>query len=117
MNSTEIPHDVKKLKVDLSLEGMKKFVSTTIPEIKVYQDGIPTETRQLYLILEDLDFHSFPHGVKLIPYEGIDLVLQESLKIAPLSPLNGSHQYRLTVRALDQEDRIIGIGLATQQFP
>ena len=55
MNSTEIPHDVKKLKVDLSLEGMKKFVSTTIPEIKVYQDGIPTETRQLYLILEDLD--------------------------------------------------------------
>ena len=115
--SQDIPSDAGVLKVNLLLKGMEKCKSNTIPEIKVYKDGVPTGTKKLYLLIEDLDFHNFPHGVKLIPYEDSDIVLQEKFKIVPLCPPKGSHQYRLTVRALDNEDKIVGYGQVTQQFP
>ena len=117
MSLPDIPQDAKEFRVDLSLRGMRKCISLTVPEIKVYQDEVPTGTKHLYLILEDLDFNNFPHGTKLIPYDGFDGVLQESFTILPLCPPQGSHQYRLTVRAFDENNKIIGYGQATQQFP
>ncbi len=117
MNLPDIPHGTKEFRVDLSLRGMSKCLSSTIPEIKVFQNEVPAGVTQLYLILEDLDFHNFPHGTKLIPYEGFGGVLQDSFTIFPLCPPQGSHQYRLTVRAYDGDNKIIGFGQTIQQFP
>ena len=108
MSLPDIPQDAKEFRVDLSLREMKKCISLTVPEIKVFQDEVPKGTKQLYLILEDLDFHNFPHGTKLIPFEGFNGVLQDSFTILPLCLPQGSHQYRLIVRAFDGDNKIIG---------
>ena len=86
MNTPYIPHDVKKFRVDLSLKGIEKCISLTVPKIKVYQDEVPTGTKQLYLVLEDLDFHNFPHGTKIISFEGFNGVLQDSLQFSLFAP-------------------------------
>jgi len=117
MATKNVPHDAKEFRVNLSLKGMKKCISLTVPEIRVFLDEVPAGTKQLYLILEDLDFHNFPHGTKLISFDGFNGVLQDSFTIIPLCPPQGQHQYRLTVRALDKEDEVIGTGQTIQQFP
>ena len=108
---------VPNFSVDLSLDGMKKGISITVTKITINKDQVPCGTKNLSLVLEDIDFHNFPHGAKLIAYEGSDIVLENEFIIIPLAPPIGSHHYRLTVRALDENHEIIGSGQDTQLFP
>ena len=94
--------EAEQIRVNLTLSGMVKGKSKTVPHIKIDKDKVPTGTKHLYLVLEDLDFHNLLHGAELLPYQGSDIELKDEFKLLiPLSPPDGSHHYQLTVRALD----------------
>lgn len=104
--------------IELSLSGMVKGITCAIPKIKVSQNEVPAGTKKLYLILEDTNFGNFPHGLHQIDFTGSDLFLEDKFEIIPLNPPGDvSHQYRLTVRALDDNHTVLGIGTTIQQFP
>ena len=103
---------------ELSLKGMIKGETSKIPKIKILQETIPPSTKKLQLVLEDLDFGNFPHGFDILDFTGSDIILIKKFKIIPLKPpRDESHNYRLTVRALNEEHDVIGVGEVTQQFP
>ncbi|NOQ13848.1 MAG: hypothetical protein GQ583_05110 [Methyloprofundus sp.] len=106
------------LNIELSLAGMEWGISCTIPKIKIYQNQLPTATKELSLLLEDIDLINLPHGMHCIDVENSDIILNNEFKIMPLCPPSGkSHHYRLTVRAFDADHQLIGTGTAIQQFP
>lgn len=73
--------------IELSLRGIVKGITSTIPKIKVYQDKVPTGTMTLFLILEGIDFLNVPFGIHFSKFKNSDIVLEYSFKIMPLSPL------------------------------
>ena len=106
------------LDIELSLTGMERGKTCTIPKIKVNQNQVPEETQKVSLILEDIDLLNLPHGIHFFEFNHSDIVLNDKFKVMPLSPPPGkSHHYRLTVRAFDSAHRMIGVGTAIQQFP
>lgn len=99
----EYPADIQQFSVKLSLDGMEKYKTTTISRITIYQDQVPVGIKKLSLILEDTDLFNLPHGMHLIDFNDVDIVLEDNFKIMPLSPPPGKpHKYRLTVRAFDE---------------
>lgn len=105
------------INIYLSFAGMVKRETKTVSEIKVKKDQIPEGTRKVCIVLEDIDFFNFPHGSDILEYKGTDIELVNKFSIIPLNPPVGSHRYRLTVRAHDDANRIIGSGEATEIFP
>ena len=106
------------LNIELSLAGMVWGISCTIPKIRISQDQLPTETKTLSLILEDIDLLNLPHGMHSIDFDNSDIILNDKFTIMPLCPPPGkSHHYRLTVRAFDADHQLIGVGTVIQQFP
>ncbi len=84
------------------------------PEIKL--TGAPGDTKLLEIQLVDLDLTFANHGeVERIPYDGSGVISFGSLKnyIGPAPPrLEGykGHLYEFTVKAMDENDVVIGIG-------
>lgn len=80
------------------------------PEIKLM--GVPPETKFLEVELIDRDIPPANHGgVERITYDGNGVIPSGALKnyLGPAPPPHG-HLYEFTVKALDAEKVIIGIG-------
>ena len=80
------------------------------PEIKI--TGIPAQTRYLKIQLVDLDMSIANHGeVEKIEYNESGLIPYGTLKnyIGPSPPPEG-HRYEFTIKALDEDGVVIGIG-------
>ncbi len=97
---------------------MERGKTSTVTKIEVNQGQVPAGTKNVSMILEDLDFLNAPHGTHFYNYENSDIVLENEFKIFPLTPPSDqSHHYRLTVRAFDSEHRFIGVGTVISKFP
>jgi len=80
------------------------------PEIKI--SGVPEHTQYLEIQLVDLDMSIADHGeVEKILYEENGIIPSGSLKnyIGPSPPPEG-HRYEFTIKALDENNVVIGIG-------
>ena len=80
------------------------------PEIKLH--GVPTGTTKLQVQLVDLDVSFADHGLEeTINYTNDNVIPPGALSnyIGP-SPPPGGHLYEFTVKALDKNGVVIGIG-------
>jgi phosphatidylethanolamine-binding protein (PEBP) family uncharacterized protein len=113
-----IAADVAKLVVDFSWE-QTEMCSSVSPEIKVA--GFPESTKSFKVTLRDLDTISpdpFYHGGGTVANDGSGVIAAGSLKYykGPC-PQIGIHRYVFTVKAVDADGRIIGIGKQMKKFP
>ena len=88
------------------------------PEIKV--GNIPPGTRRFYVGLIDLNLPAFDHGGGFAPYTGADVIpagaVEGSYK-GPSPPHGVIHHYEITVEALDDKDRRLGVGKQKRRYP
>ena len=104
--------------VELELEyswGTEPGVNQKNPDIKL--SGIPPNTIFLKVQLVDLDLPIANHGeVEKITYSANGVIPYGSLKnyIGPSPPPEG-HRYEYTIKALDENGVVIGIGKKAQR--
>ena len=108
--------DAVELGVDFSWEGVKRC-SKISPKIRVA--GVPAGTVTLKVKLKDLDVPRWNHGGGSIAYDGSGIIPAGALKSAYNGPCppSGSHRYQFSVKALDNEGVVIGMGKAMRTFP
>jgi len=108
-----ISPDAVDITVDYSW-GTRPGENRENPEIRL--TGVPSKTRFLEVYLVDLDVSFADHGeIEKIPYTGKDFIPSGSLKkyIGPSPPRRNGYAgnlYEFTIKALDENETIIGIG-------
>jgi phosphatidylethanolamine-binding protein (PEBP) family uncharacterized protein len=106
--------------VDLSVEFTwkdTKACSNISPEILV--SNLPAEIQIVKVVLTDIDVPTWNHGGGEIDNFGNGKIPAGSLKSGYNGPCppSGSHRYQFTVKAVDADGVIIGIGKAERKFP
>ncbi len=111
----KIAKNAVSLEVKFSWKKTSKC-SNKSPKIKV--TNIPKNTVLLKVELTDLDVPSYNHGGGSLKYTGSGIIPAGALKsyTGPCPP-SGSHRYRFTVKAVNKEGIVIGIGKAVKKFP
>lgn len=111
---SNVSPDAAELVVDFSWEGMTPC-GWGNPEITL--GGVPENTKALVVSMYDsVYFHN--HGEVTIAYDGIGII-----KMGVLEELQGPcppdvpGRYKITIKALDENDRVIGIGIKKRYFP
>ena len=105
----KISPDVVDIELDY-LWGTQPVENLKNPEIRL--TGVPENTKNLEVDLIDLDLPPANHGEEeKIAYNGSGLIPYGSLKnyIGPSPPPRG-HLYEFTIKALDENGVVIGIG-------
>ena len=80
--------------------------------------GIPANTKFLKVRMYDHDF-GFDHGEVKIKYAGSGTITRGSYKeiTGPCPPPNSSGRYKITVKALDANNMVVGMGSKERYFP
>ena len=92
--------------------------STHNPEIRV--SGIPEGTTRFYIELIDLNNPGFSHGGGFIDYDGSGIIRRGSIEGqygGPNPPPPIVHSYEITVKAMDTQGTIVGVGKRVNRFP
>ena len=109
--------EVTEIKVSFEWNP-KGMPLTANPEIRM--EGVPATTHHFLVELIDLDLKNFNHGGGTYPYTGTPVIPAGKLKgyyLGPHPPVGVVHQYRFTVKAMDVNERVIGVGRQTRAFP
>ena len=87
-----------------------------LPQMQI--DGIPENTKFLEVRMYDHE-HGFDHGEVKISYTGSGTIARGSYTeiTGPCPPPNNPGRYKITVKALDANDAVIGIGSKERYFP
>lgn len=111
---SNVSPDAVDLKVDFSWQGMAAC-GWGNPEISI--EGVPENTKALMVSMYDhAYFHD--HGEVTIPYDGTSIIKMGVLeKIQGPCPFGVPGRYKITVKALDGDDIIIGTGSKERYFP
>ena len=111
---SDVSPDAVDLKVNFSWEGMVPC-SWGIPEIGI--EGIPENTKFLEVSMYD-HAHTFDHGEVRVAYNGSNIIAKDSLKeIYCPCPLGVPGRYKITVKAIDENEIVIGVGSKERYFP
>lgn len=106
--------DVASLYVEFSWEGMKKCDMGN-PQMQI--NGIPDQTKFLKINMYDKAY-GFDHGTQRIVYEGSRKIARGKLtEITGPCPPHQPGRYKITVKAIDKNEVIIGIGSMVRDFP
>jgi len=92
--------------------------STENPEIRV--SGIPEGTKRLFVELIDIDNPGFSHGGGFVAHDGSGIIRRGSIEGhygGPNPPPPIIHSYEITVKAMDMNGTIVGIGKMANAFP
>ncbi len=109
-----VSRDAVELSVDFSWEGMKPC-GWGNPEIRV--GGVPEKTKFLKISMFDhAYFHD--HGSVTTPYSGNGNFARDAFKAlqGPCPPW-GPGRYEITVKAIDEQEGVIGVGSKERSFP
>jgi hypothetical protein len=110
----KVSPDAVDLAVDFSWEGLKPC-GWGNPEIHI--DGIPRHTRFLKVSMFD-HAYSYNHGEVSIPYSGSQIIAKDSLQeLRGPCPSYTPGRYEITIKAMDQNNVVIGVGSKERQFP
>jgi hypothetical protein len=111
--SNTSPNSVE-LAVDFSWEGMTPC-SWGNPKISI--GGVPEKTEKLLIRMYDsVYFHD--HGEATITYDGTGMIKMGAIEeLQGPCPPDVPGRYKITVKALDENDVVLGIGSKKRYFP
>ena len=112
---SDVSPDAVDLTVDFSWQGIVPC-SWGNPEINI--GGLPDNTRALEIGMYDHAYF-YDHGEATIAYDGSGIIKRgASEKIyAPCPPPDTPGRYKITVKALNGNDKVIGIGSKERYYP
>ena len=87
---------------------------------KILLANVPEGTKRFFVSLVDLNITTYDHGGGYVDSNGSGIISRGSIKgnyngLAPWLP-DMIHNYEITVKAYDENDRIIGIGKKVRKF-
>ena len=107
--------NLPQMSVDFSWLKDQKCFDERSPNIAL--KNIPSSTKSFQITMYDLD-NRYDHGGGTVPFKGSDVIAEGSLKeYKGPCPSYGSPRYQLTVKAIDENGKIIAIGKLTKKFP
>ena len=114
--TTQVTPDSAEIAVDFSWKGVKRC-SKDSPQIRI--KDIPTGTKYFEVKLKDLDAPRWKHGGGKVENNDSGIIQAGALKDGYNGPCppSGTHRYEFTVKAVNAEGIIIGIGKAVRNFP
>ncbi len=79
--------------------------------------NVPDHTKSFSISMYDLD-HRYTHRGGTFAYNGSNLIPEGSLKEyeGPYPPLNSNPRYEISVKALDENGKVIGFGKKMRRF-
>jgi hypothetical protein len=109
-----IDPDAAKLMVDFTWEGLKRC-GWGNPEIHI--DGVPDLAKFLKISMYD-HAYSHDHGTVIMPYAGEKTIpLNRFPKIQGPCPVYSPGRYEITIKALDVNKTVVGVGSRERPFP
>jgi len=110
----KVSDDAVELSVDFTWEGMKPC-GWGNPEIHV--SGVPEKTKMLKISMYD-HAYKHDHGKVLVPYTGNEIFEMNKFKgLQGPCPPGSPGRYKITIKALDEKEVVIGIGSKERNFP
>jgi phosphatidylethanolamine-binding protein (PEBP) family uncharacterized protein len=115
ISCSKMSSDAVDLTVDYSWQGYKSC-GMGLPQMSI--NGIPENTKFLHISMYDHKY-GFDHGEVTVVFGGFNTIALGSYKeiTGPCPPPNGQGRYKITVKALDENDIIVGIGKKEKYFP
>lgn len=104
-----------ELSVEFTWEGYA-HCGMGLPQMRI--NGIPEHTKFLEISMYDHKY-GFDHGEVKIAYEGSGSIKMGSFTeiTGPCPPPNGVGRYKITVKALNGKDVVVGLGSRERHFP
>lgn len=101
--------------IDFTWEGTAACFDPRSPPFAL--SGVPAGTKQLYLMMKDLDAPTFPHGGGTVAYTGQNQIGRGAFSYKGPCPPSGQHTYQWTVVAQDGTGRILSTAIVAKKFP
>jgi phosphatidylethanolamine-binding protein (PEBP) family uncharacterized protein len=114
LGCSDVSSDAVELTVDFTWRGLATC-SWSNPEINI--GNVPQNTKFLVISMYDHAYF-YDHGEVKINYDGTGIIKRGAIKelYAPC-PYDTPGQYEITVKALDKDDVVIGIGSKERYYP
>ena len=110
----KISEDAVDLFVEFSWKDMKPC-GWGNPEIEI--GSVPAETKFLKISMYDHAYRH-DHGSEVVPYTGYDTIARDQhKKIQGPCPPGSPGRYEITIKALDEDEVVIGIGSLERFYP
>ena len=110
----KVSENAVKLSVDFTWENMKPC-GWGNPQITF--SGVPDRTKFIRIHMFD-HAYSYDHGKVEFPYKGNNTIQKDRfMDIQGPCPAWSPGEYEITIKAIDENDIIIGIGSKTRFFP
>jgi phosphatidylethanolamine-binding protein (PEBP) family uncharacterized protein len=107
--------NLPQMSVDFNWPKDQKCFDERSPRITL--ENVPNSTKSFQINLYDLDSR-YDHGGGTVTFEGLEILAEGSLKeYKGPCPGYGSPRYQLTVKAIDENGKVIAIGKQTKKFP
>jgi hypothetical protein len=112
---SDVSPNAVDLTIDFSWQGVTPC-SWGNPEINI--EGLPDNTKALVFGMYDHAYF-YDHGEATIAYDGSGTIKRGASEeiYAPCPPPDTPGRYKITVKALDGNDKVIGIGSKERYFP
>ena len=111
---SNVSSDAVDLEVDFTWEGMQRC-GMGIPEISI--KGVPEKAKFLEVRMYD-HAYLWDHGTVKIAYDGSNIIAKNHLEsIESPCPPDTPGRYKVTVKALDEKEVVIGVGSRERYFP
>ena len=111
---SDVSPNAVDLEVDFSWEGMVPC-SWGIPDIDI--KGVPENTKYILVSMYDHAYF-YDHGEVQVVYNGSNIIPKGSLKeIYCPCPPDAPGRYKITVKAIDEKENVIGVGSKERYFP
>ena len=112
--SEKVSQDAVELSVDFSWEGLERC-GWGNPEIRF--SGVPEQTKFIKVHMYD-HVYSHDHGQVIVPYTKNGIIDRGRLKkIQGPCPPGSPGRYEITIKAVDENEVVIGIGSKERYFP
>lgn len=112
----KVSPDAADLSVHFSWEGVN-YCGHGNPEVSIGE--IPDKTKFLKFRMYD-HAYAYDHGTVTLPYTGKGIIARNTLNTIqnPCPPGSGSPgRYKITIKALDEEKTVIGVGSKERFYP
>ncbi len=84
---------------------------------QIHIGGVPAETEFLKISMYDHAYRH-DHGTVVVPYTGFEVIAKDQFKkIQGPCPPGSPGRYEITIKALDENEAVIGIGGMERIFP
>lgn len=110
----KVSEDAVDLTIDFSWEGMSRCVWGNP---KILLNEVPAQTKHIKIWMYDNEYR-WDHGEVIMPFRGEKIIEKDRFKeIQGPCPPRQPGVYEITIKALDKDKVVIGIGQKERPFP